>query len=52
MNHYNELQAPRTLNMLSLEELQTQLIMASRRKMDEPKRIRYINDLIAKLKKS
>lgn len=50
MNHYNELESPRTLDLLSLEELQTQLTMAIRYNFGE-KRINYINELIAKLKK-
>jgi hypothetical protein len=49
MNHYNELESPRTLDLLSLEELQTQLTMAIRFNFGE-NRINYINELITKLK--
>lgn len=48
MNHYNELESPRTLDLLSLEELQTQLTMAIRSNFGE-KRINYIIELITKI---
>lgn len=49
MHHYNELEAPRTLDMLSIEELQTQLTIAIRFNFGE-KRINYIKELMSKLK--